>query len=58
MDSVNTIVCPHCNASMEPWDFIDPCDMDGEFSLDCQECGKTFEVSFKTEVKFTTRMEK
>nr|DAF76807.1 MAG TPA: DNA-directed RNA polymerase subunit [Caudoviricetes sp.] len=54
METVNIIQCPHCGAKIEPWDFIDTGDMDGNFDMDCEECGKNFKVSFETDIRFKT----
>lgn len=54
MESVNVIQCPHCGALIEPWDYIETGDMEGDFSMDCEVCGKPFAVEFSTDIKFTT----
>lgn len=54
MKSINIIQCPHCKHSIEPWDFIDTGDMEGEFDMECEKCGKGFLVKFETDIKFDT----
>lgn len=54
MESVNVIQCPHCWHLIEPWDFIDVGDMEGEFEMECEECGKEFLVKFETDIRFNT----
>ena len=31
MESINIIQCPHCKVLIEPWDFLDIGDMEGDF---------------------------
>ena len=54
METVNVIKCPHCKTMIEPWEYIDTGDMEGNFSMTCEECGREFNVSFTTDIKFTT----
>lgn len=54
METVNVIQCPHCNAKIEPWDYVGIGDMKGDFKMDCIECGKEFSVSFETDIRFKT----
>lgn len=54
MESINIIQCPHCKSLIEPWDYIENGDMDGDFTMDCESCGKEFNVSFVTDIRFTT----
>ena len=54
MESINIIQCPHCSHLIEPWDFMDIGDMEGEFEMDCEECGKSFKVDFETDIRFKT----
>ena len=54
MKSINIIQCPYCNHFIEPWDFIDTGDMEGEFTMECEKCEKEFSVKFETDIKFTT----
>lgn len=54
METVNVIVCPHCNTKIEPWDYVETGDMEGEFEMDCTECGESFKVSFETDIRFKT----
>lgn len=54
MYSVNTIRCPHCKEFIEPWDYVETGDMEGEFDMDCEYCNKSFNVSFTTDIRFTT----
>ena len=54
METVNIIICPHCNAKIVPWDYIENGEMEGDFNMDCTECRKEFSVSFETDVKFKT----
>ena len=56
MDTINVIQCPHCNHLIEPWDFVDTGDMEGEFEMECEECGEQFSVSFETDIRFTTKI--
>lgn len=52
--TINEIKCPHCNGLIEPWDYMDCGDMDGEFTLNCEHCEKEFNVNFTTEIIFRT----
>lgn len=54
MESINIIQCPHCKHFIEPWDFIDTGDMEGEFDLEREECGIEFLVKFETDIRFNT----
>ncbi|HCL4480361.1 TPA: hypothetical protein N2D99_002449 [Clostridium botulinum] len=58
LESISTnfcIQCPHCNYKHEDFqNYIDTGDMDGEFSMDCEKCGKSFQVNFVTKIEFTT----
>ena len=54
MKTINIIQCPYCSHFIEPWDFIDTGDMDGEFTMKCEKCEKEFLVKFETDIKFTT----
>lgn len=56
LKTINIIKCPHCNTEMEPWEYLDTGDMDGDFTLHCEnpECEKEFNVSFTTDVIFLT----
>lgn len=54
MESINIIQCPYCWHLIEPWDFIDTGDMEGEFEMECEECGKEFNVKFETDIRFNT----
>ena len=54
MKSINIIQCTYCGHFIEPWDFIDTGDMDGEFTMKCEKCEKEFLVKFETDIKFTT----
>lgn len=49
----NEIKCPYCEqAQMDPWDLYDE---DGDYECECQECGKRFAFTVKTEVWATSR---
>ncbi|MGU8836315.1 hypothetical protein ACSW8S_17405 (plasmid) [Clostridium perfringens] len=54
--TINIIQCPHCKELIEPWDFVETGDMEGDFTLECTNpnCQKEFNVEFKTEISFTT----
>lgn len=54
MESVNIIQCPHCRALIEPWDYVETGDMEGDFKMDCESCENEFNVSFTTDIRFTT----
>jgi DNA-directed RNA polymerase subunit M/transcription elongation factor TFIIS len=54
METLNIIQCPHCKALMEPWDYIETGDMEGDFRMNCEECGKKFSVNFSTDIRFKT----
>ena len=54
MKSINIIQCPYCGHSIEPWDFMNIEDMEGEFTMECEKCEKEFLVKFETDKKFTT----
>lgn len=51
----NNIQCPHCEFIHENWwDYIEPTDQEGDFQMDCENCKKDFDVSFKTTILFTS----
>lgn len=51
-----SIYCPYCHHKHENWqDYIDTGDMDGEFPVECEKCGKKFIVSFNTTIKFVSK---
>lgn len=52
INTINIIKCPYCNAEIEPWDFLDTGDMEGDFSMECLQCKKEFNVTFTTDVRF------
>ena len=54
--TINIITCPYCNTEMEPWDYLETGDMEGDFTLNCEnpKCSKEFNVSFTTDVTFLT----
>lgn len=54
MESVNIIQCPYCKALIEPWDYIECGDMEGTFTMDCEECTNNFDVNFTTDIRFIT----
>ena len=54
MESMNVIQCPHCSELIDYNDYIEVGDMDGDFTMDCESCGGNFEVSFETNILFTT----
>ena len=54
MESINIIQCPHCKALIEPWDYVETGDIDGDFTMDCENCNKEFNVSFTTDIRFVT----
>lgn len=54
METTNIIQCPHCKHLIEPWDFLDTGDMEGEFDLKCEECGIEFLVKFESDIRFNT----
>ena len=56
METVNIIQCPYCKALIEPWDYVETGDMEGGFTMECEECGKEFSVSFSTDIKFKTNI--
>ncbi|QDP42811.1 hypothetical protein HWC53_gp027 [Bacillus phage vB_BmeM-Goe8] len=47
------IVCPHCGYEDDEWDqYVDPVDMEADFSIDCRKCAKPIRVLMKTTVSF------
>lgn len=54
--TINTIKCPYCNTEMEPWEYLETVDMEGDFTMNCEnpECEEEFNVSFTTDVIFST----
>lgn len=51
-----SIDCPHCGYKHEDWqNFIDTDDMEGEFPMNCEECGKPFQVTYWTKITFETK---
>lgn len=56
MESTNIIQCPHCGMLIEPWDYVEISDMEGDFTMECENenCEKEFNVSFVTDIRFTT----
>jgi DNA-directed RNA polymerase subunit RPC12/RpoP len=47
------IICPHCGYEHYEWhDYIDTGDMDGAFDMDCEDCGESFVVKFRTLIDF------
>ena len=54
MKSINIIKCHNYSHFIEPWDFMDIGDMEGEFTMECEKCKKEFLVKFETDIKFTT----
>lgn len=49
---VNKIKCPYCGHEHDGLDYIEPNDMGGSFSMDCEECEKPFAVDFETKIEF------
>lgn len=49
MNQTEKLYCPHCkNVQVdEIHDLVEGGDMDGTFSHDCEECGKTFTVEYE-----------
>jgi DNA-directed RNA polymerase subunit RPC12/RpoP len=47
-DEIN---CPYCNHEyIDSWDYSE-----NEECLDCEECGRKFDIEVITEIKYTTR---
>ena len=54
MKSINIIQWPYCSHFIEPWDFMDIGNMEGEFTMEWKKKKKEFLVKFETDIKFTT----
>lgn len=54
LETTNIIKCPYCGFETIPWDYVETGDMEGDFPLDCEKCGKEFNVGFRTEMKFVS----
>lgn len=50
----NIIICPYCEYEHDGLDYLNCRDMEGEFSMHCEKCGKPFGVNFVTKIEFTT----
>ena len=46
------IVCPYCGHKHDGLDYVETGDMEGDFSMECEACGKEFNVSFTTTINF------
>jgi len=48
------IECPHCEHMHSNYDdYIEVGDMSGEFNMDCENCGESFNVDFYSIFHFT-----
>lgn len=54
MESLNIIICPHCNEKIIPSDYLKPGEFEGNFKVECTECGKNFSVMFQVDIKFVS----
>lgn len=54
MKTVNIIQCPYCGAKIEPWDYIEPWDIEGNIYIDCKKCGEKINIVFERYFKFIT----
>lgn len=55
MISENEIQCPHCEHVHEDfWEYIGVEEAEGEFKMECEDCGEGFVVNFSTTVNFNT----
>lgn len=48
-----TFNCPHCGMEHDGLDYIEACDMNGEFEMLCDGCEKEFSVKFTTTIVFS-----
>jgi transcription elongation factor Elf1 len=54
-EKVDEIECPHCNYLHVNYDdYLEVGDMSGEFEMDCEECGESFNVDFFSLFIFTS----
>ena len=50
MDNCFLFNCPHCGSQYHILDYIEVCDMFGDFAMICEECERMFNVSFATTI--------
>jgi DNA-directed RNA polymerase subunit RPC12/RpoP len=46
------IICPYCNHKHEGLDYVETGDMEGDSTMNCEECGEEFNVKFNTIINF------
>lgn len=52
---LDAIKCPHCGHVTGFDDYIDTCDMSGDFNMDCEACGEPFHVDFSSTFQFSSK---
>lgn len=49
---INKIKCPYCKHVHDGFYYLELGDMEGNFSMYCEECKKSFAVDFETKAEF------